>query len=667
MAYNVGDLKINIGLGGISMQELENMLSKYSGKSGRKSGSNLSNKNISNFNFAYALNKIKSMTVGVKRLANYTSQIIQYGTDYTETLNLWQVAMKGNIGLASEFVDKMNKAYGISEQTLMNAQAIFKNMIGSLGQISDTVAYSISESITQMAIDYSSLYNVSIQSAITKFQSALAGQVRPIRSVSGYDITENTLYQLYQSIGGTKTVRQLSRTEKQLLSILAIFRQMGASGALGDMSKTLDQFANQSRMLSENWKQFATWSGITLQYLFQQTGVLRFLNTLLITASEMAKSFAYYLGYTDPDFGLSWADNIEETNKEIDKLQGKLLDFDKFRAMNGTEDNILGIDTNLLDALKGYDSILDSVNNKARNLADKWLKVLGFVDENDDGIYEMSQNAEKLFEVIKEIGKYAVILLALGIGKKIKSLIGWILGIKNATQLLNTVLVAGIIYTFAKAIELFDDGNYWGGILATTIGVTLVASMIKLQVATTKTGKAVISFFRLVATNSIIALAGITALVAGVALFVTNFDKLSSHAKVWIPILSALAGVITALAVGLHFAKGNWIKATAIGALVTGAGLGVGTALNIKNYKDGGMPDKGTIFRAGEAGAEVVYTAPSGDTGVVNVQQIATAQQSALAKWWSKAKYDIPAFQGVSPSGIYTIVDGEARRRGKTI
>jgi hypothetical protein len=146
-------------------------------------------------------------------------------------------------------------------------------MLASLGEIKDETAYELSEGITQMALDYASLYNVSIEQAMTKFQAALAGQVRPIRS-AGLDITETTLYQFYQEIGGTKTMRQLNRTEKQLLSILAVYKQMGTAGALGDMSKTLGNFANQSRMLNENFKRIATWTGLILEHLLTENEVI---------------------------------------------------------------------------------------------------------------------------------------------------------------------------------------------------------------------------------------------------------------------------------------------------------------------------------------------------------------------------------------------------------
>jgi hypothetical protein len=77
--------------------------------------------------------------------------------------------------------------------------------------------------------------------------------------------------------------------------------------------------------------------------------------------------------------------------------------------------------------------------------------------------------------------------------------------------------------------------------------------------------------------------------------------------------------------------------------------------------------DSGTVFRAGEFGkTEAVYTGSNGKTNVANIQQMKAAYSQALNEWWRSARNDIPTFQGVSDSGLYTIIDGEARRRGKT-
>jgi hypothetical protein len=275
-----------------------------------------------------------------KQLGQDLAKVVQYGIDYQETLNLWQTAMRGNVSQARVFTSEMTKAYGISSATLMNYQATFKNMLGALGNISETTAYGLSEALTQMALDFSSLYNVSVESAMTKFQAVLSGQVRPIRT-AGYDITEQTLFQLYQQLGGTKTVRQLNQTEKQLLRILAVYEQMERSGATGDLAKTLASSANQIRMMGEQSKEFATWIGVGFNTLMEKSGILVNINAGLYVATELAKSLAYSLGYVEPDWGIEFAEGVEQGEKEVENLKKSLLGFDKFQVLqsaNGTDD-----------------------------------------------------------------------------------------------------------------------------------------------------------------------------------------------------------------------------------------------------------------------------------------------------------------------------------------
>lgn len=543
-----------------------------------------------------------------RRLGRALGNIVQAGSDYTETLNLWQVAMRDNLSMAEEFVQKMNKAYGVSEKTLMNAQATFKNMIGSLGQISDTVAYQLSEAITLMAIDFSSLYNVKLNKAFEKFQAMLAGQVRPIRSGSGYDITEITIYQLYESIGGTKTMRQLTRTEKQLLSILAVYRQMGASGALGDMTKTLNTFANQSRMMMEYWQQLKTWTGVVLVDLIEQSGVLVYINALLITMSEIMKAIAISRGAGQDNFIDGLFETTEATNEAVDELQGKLLDFDKFRAMSGAEENILGIDEQLLQAISGYSSQIDMAQNSAQKLAERMLQAIGFTKDTNGELVISEEKLDNIKAVLKSILAIVGTLFGLGI-------------------------VAGIV----------------------KIGTTLYKYAIK------PLGLLVKWLF-----TSQTAFAGLTRAVAVFFLSFTLFDTLLSDLG------DTAKGVFSALTIllGLIVAIKGALKGGLVGASVSALGLGAIVA-GIKNlsevswFAEGGMPDKGTMFIAGEAGAEIVYNTQSGQSGVVNVQQIEQAMYGALVRYGkSNGGNGQPIEVYLDGEKVYQNTTAHAKRRG---
>lgn len=460
-----------------SLVALERVLAKSSGKKiqgllGGNSGKGRSGGGL----FAFA--KIGTTIYMARRLGRVISNIVQAGSDYTETLNLWQVAMRDNLDLADQFVNKLNKAYGISTKAAMEAQATFKNMIGSLGQISDDVAYQLSEALVVMSADYASLYNRTLESAISNMQSMLAGQVRPIRS-AGLDITETTLFQFYQSIGGTKTMRQLNRTEKQLLSILAVYRQMGKAGATGDMAKTINQFANQSRAMTEYWAELKTWSGLLLKDLIEQSGMLVYINALLITATEIVKAIAKSRGIGDENYLTGLFETTEATNDAVDELQGKLLDFDKFRSLQGQEQSPLAIDDKVLEALTGYTSVIDQAENEAAKLAETWTK---WWISKDGGLTEQ---AKTLLNVLKAIGvvllSFAAVSLFSGIAKMFK-----MLTLLNGTTV---VLVAGFallaygIISFVSAMDEMSGVQKW-----ITVILALVAAVVAFKIALSSLG-----------------------------------------------------------------------------------------------------------------------------------------------------------------------------------
>lgn len=552
-----------------------------------------------------------------RRIGNVVGEILQKGADYTETLNLWQTAMGDNLNVATQFVNKMNEAYGVSEKTLMNAQAVFKNMLGSLGQISDSMAYSLSEGVTQMALDYASLYNVTFEQAFTKFQAALAGQVRPIRSVAGYDITENTLFQLYQSLGGTKTMRQLSRTEKQLLSILAIFRQMNASGAVGDLDKTMESYANQSRVMAESWQRVMSYSGILLTHTIQQWGILKYINAFLIFLGDTLKAVVDYYGamesFGDPFEAMT--NGAESANDEIDKLQGKLLGFDKFRSMNGAGEGDIGLDSKLLEALSSYETVLAGASMEAQNLARQLGVVTGLFDES--GIFN-PENWQRVATSLNIIANIVLVLAGIKFAKWIGTATLGLLEFKNASYLTNFIIkdiaksTLSLIGGFALlALGIASLANAWGDMAGWHQALTIIGA--------------------------------VTAAIIGA---IVAFKAFSASVPVALGIGAALAGGIMLLS--------SQFK-----------------TVEIENRAVGGMVDKGTVFRAGEAGAEIVYNTPTGQSGVANVQQIAQATYNgtikALNDWWggSKAKGDIPQLESANPTGMYQAVTGVARSYGQ--
>lgn len=654
-----------------SLLALQNVLQKASGKRTANMLNNLGGGNRSLFGGL----KLGATILLAKRLATVVGGIVQKGSEYTETLNLWQVSMRDNLDLAERFITKMNKAYGISEKTLMNAQAVFKNMIGSLGQVSDTTAYMLSETLIQMSVDFASLYNTTLQQAFSKIQAMLAGQVRPIRS-AGLDMTETTLFMYYQQMGGTKTMRQLNRTEKQLLSIYAVFEQMGKAGALGDMTKTLNTFANQSRITAEAWEELMTWTGVVLRTLIEESGALTFVNAQLIAMGEIMKAVAGSMGATDQNFADALFESVDETNGALDEMQGKLLDFDKFRSLQGQGENFLGIDEKLLKAITGYDSVIDQANNKAREQAEIWLTNLGFIDENSDGIYEMTEKARELLTVVKAVG--ATISIAFGATK----ISAYVAELKGLFALVKGLFAEG--GGLASAIKFLISPL---GIILSLVGV-LYATNEDFRDSVNGLVKSLMPLVQLALNlvNDILVpiipmLSGTLDLVGKIAAFLVKIvTGVVYVAEVIVGVviapiefaIKAVATLITLLDTLFNWSWGdlgsklrdlwsNW----GVGNIMIGGAQGLSST--ILGYADGGMPDKGTMFVAGEAGAEVVYNTPSGQSGIVNVKQIQQAMYGALVAYGRTqggGNSTQPIVVEIDGERVFTVVDRTANRHG---
>lgn len=527
------------------------------GGSTSKGGKGINNKNLNIFT---SLGKWSYMINMSRHYGQSLAKIVQLSMDYVETQNLWQVANRNNLEMAEQFIQKMNKAYGVSEATLMNYQAIFKNMLSALGDLSEEISSGLSMQLTQMALDFSSLYNVSIPSAMQKFQAVLSGQVRPIRSISGYDITENTIFDLYAGAGGEKTMRQLSQIEKRLLRIVAVFDQMSGTGATGDMAKTIESASNQARIMNEQFKETMTWTGQIILMWLDSMGVFQHINAFLITMKEIIRAIAFDLGYSEKNFLDGLVTSAEDAGEAVDDIQGKLLSFDKFEALNSGEDNVLGIDKTVLQLLERVKYETEEFTMQAQQIAQGWLDALGFVDKNGDGILDITEKARNLLDVVKSIG----ITLSTIIGLKLISKITGVTKgmsvmeaiIKSMTNIISTGIMVGGIYLLIKGWELFNSSDMSGWQKAITIIISLAAA-------------------------------------------------------------------IGAAAAALHLLKGNWVAAIGVGAAIGGIGLSIGSKLfdSTPQYANGGFPEDGLFFANS---GEMVGGFSNGKTAVANNDQIVT-------------------------------------------
>lgn len=370
-------------------------------------------------NLIYFYNMSKQIFRGI-------GEIIGKAIDFTEVENYFSRAMGNMRGEAMKFQEQLSETFGLAMPDTMQMQATFKNMLGSLGGISEEMSYMLSERVTKMAIDFSSLYNTSIEQASTKFQAALSKQVRPIRSVSGYDITQNVLQATMQEIGMNDVkISQMNEIEKRLLIILTLQSQMARSAAMGDFARTIEQPANQLRVLQQQLAEVGRWIGSVFYGVIGS--VLPYINGFVMAIKELVRTFALFLGYELPNStgqtgtildgleegmgGVSDSvgdinSGLDETNKKLKEAVGSLASFDKLNVIKPPTDTGssggggtgglggMTVDPRLLEALNKYDYLFGSIRMKAMDIRDnllQWVEAAKkFLDVN---IFEKFSNS----------------------------------------------------------------------------------------------------------------------------------------------------------------------------------------------------------------------------------------------------------------------------------
>lgn len=644
--------------------------------------------------------KIAATIRYAKKLGVAIGKMVQSGMDFTETLNLWQKAMRGNVGEARNFITEMNRAYGISEKTLMQYQATFKNMLSAMSRISEDTAYKLSEAMSRMALDYASLYNVSIEETMSKFQAVLSGQIRPIRTISGYDVSEQSIFGVYQQIGGTKTMRQLDQTEKRMLRILAIFYQMDETKAIGDMAQTLYTNANQFRIMKEQAQEFTMWVGNGVSYLLEESRILVHINAALIVMKELAKGIAYSLGYREETVAQTLFEDMQDANEEAEKFSG-LLGFDKFQALkSGSGQNATDIESVLLSAMEKYESMLGKVNNPAMEKAEKVLRGLGlemtyYATVGGKTFKYTEAEFQKWYDTLTEVEKKQVSVQKVFSSEKIllltKALTALALSLTLVATNMSKVAITSFITKMAAA-----TGATWKMVAAqqalSTVGLMIVITQLTelitrwdemakkekvVRVGLLALGVAISLLSKKLLTLKSVNTLTLSLTMMGTALalctywtvdLIKSWENLSSlerAAKIMKIVGAAAVGLAGAMLLvsgistgGIALAVGG-VALAAVGAFMSGG-------KDILGFKDGGVPQKGSLFYAGEAGAELVTNTGGGKSAVMNMQQLQVAITRGMIAAMSTQSGGTSGSVNLSVDGqsLFSITKGYAKKNG---
>lgn len=278
------------------------------------------------------LKTMLSMTAAVKVLKTG----IKESMNFTETFNYFNVALKEYTQQAEDYAEKVNRVLGINVEQWENAQATFMSLGTTFGLTGDK-AYTMSENLTQLVYDLSSLKNVDPTVALQKMRSAFAGEIEPLRAW-GVDLSKANLQLAATELGITKTFNAMTQAEKAQLRYYVIMKQ--TTDAQGDMARTLSSPANQLRLLQQAATECARALGNIFIPILQRIIPIAIAVVKVITM--IFEAIAALFGFKYPD--VQWygdysagvndvGDAMDKTGRKAKKLKQQLAGFDEINNL----------------------------------------------------------------------------------------------------------------------------------------------------------------------------------------------------------------------------------------------------------------------------------------------------------------------------------------------
>lgn len=333
----------------------------------------------SSWNLASAIGKFYATYFMVIRGSKKLIEAIKSTTDYIEAFNYQAVAF-GKIGsewdkdyekygydnataYAQSFQSRVNdtlgklsglkvnvqgglleesgaKNLGLNIQEITQYASQLASVTNSLGQTGEATT-AITKSMTMLAGDISSLFNVDYSTVAQNLQSGLIGQSRALYKY-GIDITNATLATYAYNLGISKSVSEMTQMEKQQLRVLAILDQSKVSW--GDLANTINSPSNMLRQFSNNMKEVGMVAGqlfipILSKVMPIVNGVTIAIKRLLVNLASLMgvkidfESFGQS-GYKDTSDGLEdISDGYKDVADSAKKATLSLMGFDEINKL----------------------------------------------------------------------------------------------------------------------------------------------------------------------------------------------------------------------------------------------------------------------------------------------------------------------------------------------
>ena len=426
-----------------------------------------------------AFGKLGGIVAGafaVKKLIDFGKASINLASDLAEVQNVVDVVFGESSQQINNFAKNALTAYGLSELSAKQYSSTMGAMLKSMGLTQDAVL-NMSQSITALTGDMASFYNLDSDTAFQKIRAGISGETEPLKQLGiNMSVANMEAYALSQGI--SKSYQKMSQSEQALLRYNYLLST--TADAQGDFARTSDSWANQTRILSEQFNSLKATLGSA--FIAVLTPVVKMLNWII---SKLQIAAAYFKAFVEALTGVkadsggassglgAVADSAETAGaateaaaKKAKKASQSLASFDKLNVLSsggGDSDSDAGggggggaglsvpafeFDASTVeDPLVDASGILDGFKTKLENLA-AWTGMDKLWAHINDGAKKVDFTAIKtnfssIFNSLKPIASSALN----GVGTVVRA----------KSNFIGTTL-GGLISTTGKSVEIATGG-----------------------------------------------------------------------------------------------------------------------------------------------------------------------------------------------------------------
>ena len=430
------------------------MLSRVAGALGKVLG--ISSDYIEEYNyFQKAVDKIGQENKKDYKKYGY-KDAESYANSFEDRLTTLTGKMTGyKIGEGGDLIDIGTASLGLDLTQVTNFEAQIMQMTNSVGMLGEA-SLKTTEGLTRLAGDVSSLTNTPLDTVMKNFSSGLTGAAMAVKKY-GIDISVAALQETALSLGVKKSVSDMTQAEKEYLRVINMIKMSKISW--GDLADTINQPANQFRMLKTNIKQ----CGLMLSRLFMPIieKVLPWLNAMAMAVKDLMKyigdlfglNFKSIGGSSNDDTSSSYddvsdsadnaADSINNAADAQKKFNKQLQGFDKLNNLTTNETSKGDNDSNKGNTGDTSGVLSDALINAVEDYEKRWNKAFKSMTSDAD---KLKEKIETLFKNAwdtgdgTEIGEALATTLNKGIDWVNENTSKWAKGLKKITSIMGTSL-----------------------------------------------------------------------------------------------------------------------------------------------------------------------------------------------------------------------------------